>query len=181
MSRSTTPISVAMQPGKHLSIDSRPGTAESREEIRQSAQSQSVDRFIHCNSSHLVNASIYITSPFKQGPQKRYQGVRKLYDVSSPIKQEVAQSLSIYKQITSYKDVEEPPLNQRAKTFHGRQNQGRLMPLLGVPAVKGPAMKQCIGILAGNKKPSRASKSRHKTCYSTERPKMISACAFNSL
>lgn len=38
--------------------------------------SQEIADFIEINSAHLKEASIYITSPFKQGPQRHYQDAR---------------------------------------------------------------------------------------------------------
>ncbi|XP_065068987.1 uncharacterized protein LOC135694216 [Rhopilema esculentum] len=157
MDATISPISVSLQPGRHLSVDSRPETAASTYQDEVSAFTPEFPHLIPMENGAFKQVSHYVTSPFKHWRQRKYKDPRTVYDVGSPLKDNILHSISLYKNAKYIPDES----TKQGYTYHSRIRQGRLLPLLGAPAVKGPKINQCIGITPSGR--SRSSTNRQHT------------------
>lgn len=145
------------QPGKHLSIDTRFSElslenssliAESEREPNTLHRSAAVGS-IYRNKNRprrvqIPKENIYITSPFKQGPEKDVKGPALVVDPSFELKQRTISGVTKVKQHLNK--------TKRTRNFNlppPQLHSGSLKPLGRPMTASGPLMKNCQGIVAG--------------------------------
>ncbi|KAL9988441.1 hypothetical protein ACROYT_G002886 [Oculina patagonica] len=147
------------QPGKHLSIDTR--FAElSLEDSSLVAQSER-DRSTFHNSGtggsiarnknrpsrvQIPKPNVYITSPFKQGPEKDIKGPTLVVDPSFELKQRTIAGVSKVK-----RQLDKTKRTRNFNLPHSQLQRGNLKPLGRPVTASGPLIRNCQGIVASTR------------------------------
>ncbi|PFX21196.1 hypothetical protein AWC38_SpisGene14322 [Stylophora pistillata] len=163
-----------MQPGKHLSIDTRFSelsledsslVAESERDPSRLPTSAPTfrNRTIH-SRVQIPKGNFYITSPFKQGPEKDVKGPVLVIDPSLQLKQRTTAGVAKIK-----KQLERTKRTRNMILPPAQLQRGRLKALGRPVTASDPLVNNCQGILAGTRRYH--GFARRRTSPSLERVK----------